>query len=239
MSSAPTTAASRPDICLGSKDAAFARGGNRLCFVDPRDQDRCIKVLRDDRLPATKRAAAPWIKRFKPLTSFDDNVQEARVVQRIESRIGTPAFALIPRLYGFVATDLGPGLCGDLIRDDDGKIALSLKQYLWQTGRDTAIQRTLASFCERWRSLGMPSRRLLLHNIVVQQRRGEPHRLFVIDGLGWPDLLPLAMLIPALARYKAAQRLKDLDRAIDTLLQRRARNEDFGYHGWLPDAQRR
>ncbi len=233
------SAQSLAHIDLGDPDAAFARGGNRLCFVDPRDSERCIKTLRADRLPAIKRAAAPWIKRLKPLSSFDDNVQEARVFGRIRSRIGDAAFDLIPRLYGFVPTNLGHGLCCDLIRDDDGRVAMSLKQYLWQRGKDASVRRALAVFGERWQALGMPSRRLLLHNIVVRQQGGQAQRLYVIDGLGWPDLLPLVSLLPSLSRRKAGQRLEDLDAAIDTLLTRQARNEDFGIHGWLPDTRRR
>ena len=116
--------------------------------------------------------------------------------------------------------------------------ALSLKQYLWQRGRDRWVDAALDSFGQRWRRLGMPSRRLLLHNIVVQCADGRAQRLYVIDGLGWPDMLPLADLVPALARHKASQRLQDLDRAIDVLLARQARHGDFGIHGWLPDARR-
>jgi hypothetical protein len=160
-------------IELGGEHDAFARGGNRLCFVDPRNPERCIKTLRADRSPGAKRAAAPPIKRLKPLASFDDNRQEARVFQRIERRIGEAAFELIPRLHGFVPTSLGEGLCCDLVRDDDGRIAMSLKQYLWQHGRDRWVQQALQTFGERWGTLGMPSRRLLLHNIVVQCREGR------------------------------------------------------------------
>ncbi|MBN7797017.1 YrbL family protein [Parahaliea mediterranea] len=228
----------RDVVTLGGVDAAFARGGNRLCFVDPRSPERCIKTLRADRSPAAKRRAAPLFKRLKPLASFDDNRQEARVFRRIERRIGQEAFELIPRLHGFVSTDLGEGLCCDLLRDDDGRIALSLKQYLWQRGRDRWVESALARFGERWRTLGMPSRRLLLHNMVVQCRDGRAERLYVIDGLGWPDMLPLADLVPALARRKAGQRLRDLDNAIEQLLARQARHGDFGIHGWLPDARR-
>lgn len=226
-------------IELGGETEAFARGGNRLCFVDPRSPDRCIKTLRADRLPAAKRASAPWFKRLKPLSSFDDNHQEARVFRAIERRIGPAAFELIPRLHGFIATNLGPGLCCDLIRDADGRIAMSLKQYLWQRGRDASLERALSSFGERWRALGMPSRRLLLHNIVVQGRGANAERLYVIDGLGWPDLLPLANLLPALARRRASQRLADLDHAADALLEKQATQRDYGIHGWLDEEHRR
>lgn len=227
-----------PAVVLGGETAAFARGGNRLCFVDPRAPGRCIKTLRADRSPAAKRAAAPWIKRLKPLSSFDDNLQEARVVQRIERRIGPQAFNLTPRLRGFVQTDLGPGLCSDLVRDDDGRISISLKQYLWTHGHTPALRQRLEEFRNQWVRLGMPSRRLLLHNIVVQCRHGMPYRLAVIDGLGWPDMLSLANWLPGLARRKARRKIRSLNAAIANLISKRAAHSDYGVHGWLEEERR-
>lgn len=235
-----TTAPQRLDITvqLGGEGAAFARGGNRLCFVDPRDPGRCIKTLRADRSPEAKRRAAPLFKRLKPLSSFDDNIQEARVFRRIEKYIGPAAFELVPRLHGFVSTELGQGLCCDLIRDDDRRIAISLKQYLWTRGHNAAIKRLLATFCRRWVELGMPSRNLLLHNIVVQCRDGEPERLAVIDGLGWPGLSLLVYRVPGLARRKAARKTRAMERAIDNLLTKQATKQAYGVHGWLEETQR-
>lgn len=225
-------------IALAGEQDAFARGGNRLCFVDPRDPHRCIKLLRADRSPEQKRHAAPWIKRLKPLRAFDDNWQEAAVYRRIERRIGAPAWDLVPRLFGPVETSLGPGLCSELLRDSDGRIAITLKQYLWQHGESSALSQLLDAFGSRWQALGMPSRRLLLHNVVVQCRDGAPVALKVIDGLGWPDLVPLAWYLPPLARHKAGRRAALLREAMDTLLAKQARGDDYGVHGWLEDAQR-
>ncbi|TXS93964.1 hypothetical protein FV139_10095 [Parahaliea maris] len=226
-------------VMLSGEQDAFARGGNRLCFVDPRDAGRCIKLLRADRSPGQKRREAPWIKRLKPLNAFDDNWQEAAVYRRIERRIGPAAWDLVPRLFGPVETNLGPGLCSELLRDSDGRIAITLKQYLWQYGETTTLSQLLDSFSARWQALGMPSRRLLLHNVVVQcQEDRYPVALKVIDGLGWPDLVPLAWYLPALARHKAGRRAVLLREAMNALLAKQARGDDYGVHGWLEDAQR-
>ncbi len=223
---------------LGGEEAAFSRGGNRLCFVDPRDSTRCIKVARPDRTPAIKRREAGFPKNLKPDASFDDNREEARVYAGIQRRIGEPAFELVPRLYGPVDTDLGPGLCFDLLRDADGRISVSLKQYLWQKGEAPALAAPLESFCAHWAALGMPSRKLLTHNIVVQCDETGPRGLWVIDGLGWPDLLPLARWFPPLARRRAARRIAGLRAAIREQLDRRGDPSRFGYHGWLEERQR-
>ena len=239
MNPAPPDPASAGVVDLGDEGAAFTRGGNRLVFVDPRDAGRCIKVLRPDRLPGTKRREKGFPKNLKPVSAFDDNLQEIRVYERIVRALGAQAFDCIPRIHGLVATNVGQGLCCDLVRDDDGRISLSLKQYLWQYGRSSELDETLRRFSARWCRLGVPSRNLLLHNIVIQCSGTGPRRLLVIDGLGWPDLLPLAWYWPAMARRKAARKIGLLYEAIDTLRERRDAELDFGFHGWLEDGQRR
>ncbi len=224
---------------LGSADDAFSRGGNRLCFVHPGDSNRCIKVLRSDRLPAIKRSEKSFPKNLKSLDAFDDNAQEMVVYEKIQKCIGESAFELIPRCYGYLDTNLGAGLCSDMIRDDDGQIAITLKQYLWQYGKTAEILLCIEQFGQRWQELGMPSRNLLLHNIVIQCRNGVPDRLYVIDGLGWSDLFPIGYLLPSQARRKAGKKIRTLAMAIDALLYKKEHKIHYGYHGWITDNKRR
>ena len=225
-------------LLLGGIDQAFTRGGNRYCFVSPTDRNVCVKVLRPDRSPEVRRAEKRFPKNVKPVGLFDDNLAEFRVYQRIDQSIGEPAYDVIARCYGFVDTDLGRGLSSELIRDDNGLISITLKQYLWERGVDAMIEPSLKRFCDHWQRHGMPSRNLLLHNIVVQQAENSIRRLVVIDGLGWPGLAPLAYHLPALARYKAARKVKNLYGAIENLLNKKRQNSDYGYHGWLTQTQR-
>jgi len=226
-------------IPLGRVEKAFSRGGNRWCFVDPTDSSRCIKILRSDRSPAIKRSKKNIIGRMKPLDSYDDNVQEARVFHRIEALVGQEAFELIPWCYGFVDTDLGRGLASELIRDENGYISKSLKQCVWEDGYSAELQCAVNNFITRWGELGIPSRNLLLHNIVVQKNQTGIQRLVVIDGLGWPDLLPLAWWFQCLAQRKAARKAQRLEYAIRKLLSVKASEGDWGYHGWIEDEQRK
>ena len=225
-------------VNLGTAEHAFARGGNRLCFIDPADRNRCIKVLRPDRSPEVRRAEKKFPKSLKPLHVFDDNLSEQRVYDMIDRLTGEPAYRFIPRCFGFVDTNLGRGLCSELIRDENGLISISLKQYVWQHGVTDTLDSALRWFASGWRALGMPSRNLLLHNIVVEQSATGIERLVVIDGLGWADFFPLAYYLPPLARYKAARKIKSLYKAIDYLLYKKEHDIAYGYHGWLEEQKR-
>jgi len=230
-------------VKLHSVSNAFTQGGNRLCFSHPEDSSKCIKVVRPDRTPELRRKQKKFPKNLKPLSRFDENRNELLEVERIERVIGEEAFELIPRYFGMIATDLGEGLCSEMIRDYDGKVSISIKQYLWVNGFSESLEKAFGSFSISWAALGMPSRDLLLHNIVVQkvldsQRNLVIYRLVVIDGLGWSGLPLLTYALKPLAKYRAQKKIKKLEMAINKLISNKESGSDWGYHGWLNEEQR-
>lgn len=207
-----------------SDQAPFAQGGNRLCFVHPEDAGRCVKVRRPDFSLAQLRRSKGFPKNLRPLSSFDDNREEWRVIQQIRQQLGDGAFEHIYRCYGFVETDLGDGLVCELIRDPTGPISLSLKQYLWEFGLTDSCQAALDRFRAFWLEHRVPSRNLIPHNLVVQQAAdGTVRRLVAIDGLGSPNLVPWHWLPAGAQRAKVADRLAHLDGKIRDALDKRAR----------------
>ena len=214
--------------------APFARGGNRLCFVHPHDPDRVVKVRRPDFTLADVRRKKGFPRNLRPLSSFDDNREEYAVMQDIDRRLGEPVYALVSRCYGFEDTDMGRGLVSELIRDGDGRISRTLKQHIWDDGYGEALQAAVRRFGEAWVALAVPSRDLLVHNLVVQcSAGGEVQRLVAIDGLGSTGMLPDRLRPRALRVARAARKIANLHARIDTLLAARARNEFPGTHGLL------
>ncbi|TVP52942.1 MAG: hypothetical protein EA349_14860 [Halomonadaceae bacterium] len=197
----------------------FAQGGHRLCFVDPRDSNRCIKVRRPDYPLSALRRDKGFPKNLRPLSSFDDNAEEFRVLQQFQRRLGDSVFQHVSRCHGFVDTDLGPGLMSELIRNPDGLIAPSLKLRLWHSGLTPDLEVAINALSHCWRELLVPSRELLLHNIVVQtDPQDQVVRLVVVDGLGSPLALPFHWLprprrVARIERllHRFRQRLQQLD----------------------------
>mgnify|MGYP000689937052 CR=1 FL=1 len=226
------------EIDLKGIEYAFAQGGNRLCFRHPNEASKLIKILLPERSPAKKRSDKKGLKRFKPLSRFDDNLQEWRTYRLIDNYIGEAAYQCIPNCYGWVETNLGKGLVSELILDSDDKVAVTLKQFIWQHGVTQQLESVLAEFEKNWACLGMPSRHLLLHNIVVQCGATGPNKLVVIDGLGWPDMLPLAYWFKGLAKRKSEKRCAGLRIKIKELEEKKSTGDGYGYHGWLDEKLR-
>ncbi|UTA48003.1 PhoP regulatory network YrbL family protein [Simiduia sp. 21SJ11W-1] len=211
----------------------FARGGNRLCFVHPQDAHRCIKVRRPDFSLADRRRKKGFPKNLKPLSSFDDNREEWGVMQSLNRNLGEAVYQCVSRCYGFVETDMGKGLCSELIRNGDGTIAQTLKKELWDAGFSDELRQAVADFVQRWEAVGVPSRDLLLHNLVVQRERESISRIVVIDGLGSQGLVPFFWLPRAVRQKKIARKVANLYQRIDKLLGQRGQKEFPGYHGLL------
>lgn len=215
-----------------STERPFAQGGNRLCFVHPHDAERCIKVRRPDFTLQDLRRKKGFPKALLPLSHFDDNREEFAVISALARHPGEAAFEHVSRCYGFEDTDLGPGLVLELVRDADGRISETLKAQIWFDGYTPDCREAVEAFCTRWRELQIPSRDLLLHNILVQRdARGRIRRLVVIDGLGSPNILPFTWL-PATARQRKVERkIANLHLRIEQTLAKKARGEKPGKHG--------
>ena len=217
-----------------SKEAPFARGGNRLCFIHPEYPDRCIKVRRPDFTLEQLRKKKGFPKTLKPLSSFDDNLEEHRVLSEFRTHRGEAAFSVVSECFGFIETDLGKGLVSKLIRDAQGNVSHTLKQYLWDHGYTDECQQAVSQFAKHWVELALPSRDLLLHNIVVQlDEQGAIVGLFVIDGLGSPNFFPYWWLPKSAQRKKAQKRIDNLHTRIQDLLALRGSDTFPGYHGLL------
>lgn len=215
-----------------SSAQAFAQGGNRLCFIDPEDSSRCIKVRRPDFTLEDLRRKKGFPKKLLPLSHFDDNREEYEVIHALRARHGETVFELIGRCYNFVETDLGPGLVLELVRDGDGRISQSLKAQIWHQGYTPDCRQAVERFCQRWRALQIPSRDLLLHNILVQKdEQGRIQRLVVIDGLGSPNIIPFYWLPARLRSAKVERKVANLHARIEQLLEKKIKGLPPGNHG--------
>ncbi len=210
----------------------FARGGNRLCFVDPSDAARCIKVRRPNFTleDLRKRKGFPHV--FFPVSWLDESRKENQILEKYEARLGAEIYKVLPKNYGFVETDMGPGLCSELIRNADGRISLSVMQYVWENGKTDTLLEAVGRFSIDWPPLMLPARDILLHNVVAQFNGDDTiKRLVVIDGLGYSGMIPYG-LQPDIYKIRRGQRkVRRFLSLVDELLETK-RNGDIKNKFW-------
>lgn len=208
----------------------FAVGGRRWCFEHPVNPAWCIKINRTDegrfgRLE--KRRLAPVAVR----RGLDDNRHDRRELTALERRLGR-RFAHLPRYHGEVETDKGTGFVFDLVRDDDGRIARTVRALLCEGIPLDDLRpafNELADFLVRNRVL---TRALLDHNIVAQRLSEGGWSLTLIDGFGDPAFVPVASWIPSVGRAKMRRRVADAWERFERLASGDERERTFDTSRW-------
>lgn len=212
----------------------FASGGNRLCYIHPRFHDRCVKVRRPDFSLEDRRRKKGFPKNLRPLSAFDDSLEEFNVMRVLDRMFGSELYQHVSRCFGFEETDMGQGLVSELICDDNQRISQTLKKLIWDEGVTPEIERAVQAFAAFWVNNGVPSRDLLLHNIVAQRTEaGAIRRLVVIDGLGSASFIPMQWQ-PKFMRVAAARRkLANMRERMQALAAQRGSENFPGFHGLL------
>ncbi len=221
------------------KQEPFAWGGNRLCYVHPGHADRCVKVRRPDFTLEDLRRKKGFPKTLRPLSSFDDNLEEFRVLNGFDREYGDEAFRHVSKCYGFEETDLGKGLVSELVRDHDGSISQNIKQYIWREGASDSFHDACDRFCDYWEKMGLPSRTLLIHNILVQKAsEKDVSRLVVIDGLGYSGIIPKILLPRAFFISKSARKVVDFRARVAKFIAECEAGKEPTYVGMNEDRSR-
>ncbi len=194
----------------------FAIGGTRLCYLDPTDESRCIKVLRSDRTPNERRRLATGLRKFRSLRHWDDQLKERLAYQELISRHGDSVWDHIPEFYEAVETDLGIGIVTKVFRNYDGAFPLNLEQQI-PLGIDTPLQVAIDEFKYWLRSELVLTRNLLPHNIIAVRDVADCCRLVIVDGLGNSEWIPIASWFKPVARLKIERKISRFDERIQLL----------------------
>jgi hypothetical protein len=205
----------------------FGVGGRRMCFAHPLEPDKCVKVLRTDekrtiRIKSGSLIPAAWRR------EYNNNTHEMRELLALEKRIGTRNMGRhIPRCYGMAATDLGPGLVLDLVRDEDGRISHSIRELITIGYNLEKLRPAFDEFCRFLSDHLVLTRSILDHNLAVSMGAQGPLRIVMIDGLGYPGWLPVAAWVPAIGRAKVAQRKEEAWRRFETFAAKGGVSEEL------------
>lgn len=199
----------------------FGRGSHRAVYRHPDSSDLCIKVMTEDWRDAWKRRRAPWyVKLLRPKWYFHENLSEHRFAQQTEKRVGKEAWEFLPRCHGFVETDLGDGLVVGLVQDHDGRISMSLADYLWEFGMTEECGKAIEYY---WAGL---KRNLIFargrpDNVSVRQNKDGSLTIIAIDAFGLSQLIPLGRWIPSEGRKRLEEWRQKQERAIERALELR------------------
>lgn len=176
----------------------IATGKWRNVYLHPEDETKVLKVYREGRTPAARRARH-WYWWVLPLSRFDANAKDVRQYRRV-ARKAPGMLDFICPLFGYAETTRGRALVAGHVRDDDGRTSETLRTYVLNNGF-AKIAPALDGLFESLAAHHITVEDPTAHNILVRQGGGGPV-LVIVDGLGDPTVIPYKTVSRRLNRRK-------------------------------------
>ncbi len=166
----------------------IGRGRHRECYQHPGNRDLCIKLIMKDSHLEIKREKQYYRHLQKRGISWD----------------------MIPRYYGDVETNLGPGSVFDLIRDRDLAASKSLEYYLSSEEQTEkyyeSLSESLHLLKEYLRDNNVVTMNLKPYNILCQKNESGISRLFLVDNIYNSEFIPVSNYSKFFAKRKIARK---------------------------------
>ena len=181
----------RPEVALGGR-RPFAAGRCRFCYVDPRDPAVCLKIIK------------PAARQGRP--KDDENQREWRAYRRLVRQVGYPWPGHLVACRGFVATDLGPALVTELVRQADGSPAVTVGGYVTRHGWDARCRRAMRELRRFLLQHRIIFRDVRVDNFLLRELPDSRLQAVLADGLGNAEFIPCSDWIAPLGRMKIARK---------------------------------
>lgn len=195
----------------------LGRGGSKDVYIDPRDEGRCIKIVRDGSFPRDLRMETRY--------------------RKVRKWRHQPESELLVGYYGTVETNLGTGYVFERVRDYDGQTSWTIEQLIEAGLADRhgeAAERSVARTRAEGKALPelleclLRFREVLFReNIIIpdmgafnfslQFSAPDVYRIRVTDDIGTPTLIPVVLFIDRFAASHVRRRWKKFIHEIMTL----------------------
>ena len=98
----------------------------------------------------------------------------------------------MPKIFGVVQTDIGPGLCVELITDGDGSVSKTLSHLIGSSAVTPEVVSAIQELFAKLLALGVDIKDPGLSNIALQKTSDGQITAKVIDGIGIHTLIPIS-----------------------------------------------
>ncbi|MDT4808199.1 PhoP regulatory network protein YrbL [compost metagenome] len=191
-----------------------ATGSERDVYLHPSDKSLLVKIINRSRInePGRKR---PWHKRLLREDAHRVFISELIEYVATTVRQGLPqGNILMARISGLALTSQGLGLVVERIVDAYGDPAPTLKQIVAQQGFGPELQGKLQAFFGGLIDAHVIFNDVSARNIVVGFNASGREGLYLVDGFGPKQLLPLYAWSKSLNRRRLLRKYGELTRKL-------------------------
>lgn len=171
----------------------IAAGADRLVYQHPYDSSLLVKVVD---FPAMKehlrtRPLRRWRKSRQREGAYRNHIAELAEYTAAHNAAAGRWKVPMARVVGLAQTNMGLGLLVEKITDGKGRLAPTIEQIVRERGLDEALARELDYFFDTLADHHIILNDVSARNVVMGQNAdGEPG-LYLIDGFGSKQAVPL------------------------------------------------
>lgn len=152
----------------------LSKGTNKIVYRYPGDNTRCIK-----------------------LSLWDNTDIQYELKYRKACKNIVKNSSLLTKYYGRIDTNLGIGYIFELVRDYDGNVSETLKDFILK-GKDVSkVFSVLKLLKKKLFAEKIITYKLFPDNVMIQRITAQEVRVRIIDGIGMHVFLPLPYYIVA------------------------------------------
>lgn len=202
-------------------------GADRTVYSHPENPKLCIKIPKyatgKDLKLTEIRDKIFCLSRFGDKRGLDYNFTDVVYANKLQKRNQKELFNHLPRCYGQVETDLGPGVIWEYIVNYDTTPCLSLLNYKTEPERlgnneKELLWDALNTFFSWQVEHAVMLREMAFSNTLVRKTDSHSIRLYHIDAIGCVDLFPLADYSKSFARLRVRSKVYRFRKRIITWL---------------------
>lgn len=145
----------------------ITEGSQRLIYTHPDNPELCIKIPKEE---SNQRYVSREIKYTK---KYQDKV------------------SCIPAFHGTIHTDLGMGYVFDLVKNYDGSVSQTLRDYADGGADMTIIRQKIEQLYALFLEKHIIVSDLHAGNILVRHTTNSDYELWIVDGLGNSDFIKI------------------------------------------------
>lgn len=186
------------------KNSSIAHGNCRNIFLY---DNKCIKVSLKETLikrrnELKKKSKIKWL--FKPLLMFyNENYYDLRFYKiNLHKK---EIFDYIPKFYGICKTNLGIGLVVEYMVNKDNSKMLTIKEYINKNGVNNNLLQAIKQLWNVMINNNVQIRAPHTENFLVKEDN-DKLKVYMIDGFGSPNLIPLLDYLPYLGKKKIVKK---------------------------------
>ncbi len=182
----------------------LGEGSHRAAYRHPKDPGKCLKIVKPGTLEERRKKNKKWYKRLRKVEAFDETRKDLKAYMQLEG--DEKKLSHIPRFHGMVETSMGPAMLLDLVINEDGTSAKPLINHLDAQGSKERIRNSLLELGRHLIDSAIIVRDFSIGDVMVSECMDGSLKLYVVDGLGASEFIPLSR-IPYFAKRTAARRV--------------------------------